>query len=299
MQYSRRKFSKYAGLAALSSFACLHYSGNGNRTHLVRRGDTLSQIAQRYRTSTSKLRRANRLSGDRIRTGQKLNIPASARTTAALPSQGETYTVQSGDTLLGIAHKHQVRLSGLKKINGLKDDRILVGQKLLIPSIISTAHRPDAVRARSDQVAIRTNHWKSIIVHHSATKNGNAEIYDRAHRRRGMENGLAYHFVIGNGIDSGEGEIEIGPRWQKQLPGGHVKDSRINLTGIGICLVGNFEITRPSRRQLLAFTQLMDRLLGEVTPRVNHFAGHRDIRGEQTVCPGKNFPLAAMHARYG
>jgi hypothetical protein len=42
---------------------------------------------------------------------------------------------------------------------------------------------------------------------YSAIKDGNAASYDRAHRRRGMENGLAYHFVIGNGVDSGDGEI--------------------------------------------------------------------------------------------
>jgi len=29
-----------------------------------------------------------------------------------------------------------------------------------------------------------------------------------------------------------------------------------------------------------------------------HFAGHRELKGEQTVCPGKHFPLTLMHARY-
>ena len=44
-----------------------------------------------------------------------------------------------------------------------------------------------------------------------------------------MQNGLAYHFLIGNGIDSGDGEVEIGPRWKRQLLGGHVKNYKINL----------------------------------------------------------------------
>ena len=114
-----------------------------------------------------------------------------------------------------------------------------------------------------------------------------------------MQNGLAYHFVIGNGIDSGDGEIEIGRRWTHQLQGGHVKNHKINLTAIGICLIGNFQETRPSKLQIEAFTQLMDWLRSEVVPKAKQFAGHRELRGEQTVCPGKNFPLAAMHSRYG
>jgi len=113
-----------------------------------------------------------------------------------------------------------------------------------------------------------------------------------------MQNGLAYHFLIGNGIDSGDGEIEIGPRWTKQLLGGHLKSYQLNLTAIGICFVGNFEQTQPSRKQLAAFTQLMDWLQGDVLKRNTQFAGHKELKGEQTICPGKYFPLAAMHARY-
>ena len=42
----------------------------------------------------------------------------------------------------------------------------------------------------------------------------------------------------------------------------------------------------------------MDWLRGEVVPSATQFAGHRELRGEQTICPGKNFPLKAMHQRY-
>ena len=43
--------------------------------HVITRGDTLSEIAERYNVSTAILRRANRLSGDSIRVGQTLSIP--------------------------------------------------------------------------------------------------------------------------------------------------------------------------------------------------------------------------------
>ncbi|MDE0349876.1 MAG: N-acetylmuramoyl-L-alanine amidase [Gammaproteobacteria bacterium] len=46
--------------------------------HVIVRGDTLSEIAQRYRVSTAMLRSANGITGDRIRVGQVLLIPASS-----------------------------------------------------------------------------------------------------------------------------------------------------------------------------------------------------------------------------
>ena len=154
------------------------------------------------------------------------------------------------------------------------------------------------VRAATAGIKVHRDKWQRIVVHHSAIKYGNVKKYDAAHRLRGMQNGLAYHFLIGNGIDAGDGEIEIGPRWQKQQAGGHVKNHLINQTAIGICLIGNFEKTHPSRKQLTAFTQLMDWLQRVALGKKVHFAGHRELKGEQTVCPGKHFPLALMHARY-
>ncbi len=297
MDYSRREFAKRASLAALGSFACLH-SIHGDITYTVQSGDTLGHIAQRHGVSTSQLRSANSISGDLIRVGQKLTIPDSGSSASSAAPLRKTYTVKRGDTLGSVALAHGISVAYLKRANNLSDDLIRIGQKLAVPGTASTDDLLAHVRAETARINVRTSNWKRIVVHHSAIKYGNAEIYDRAHRQRNMKNGLAYHFVIGNGIDSGDGEIEVGPRWKKQLLGGHVKSYKLNLTAIGICLVGNFEATHPTRRQLSAFTQLMDWLRSDVVPSAKQFAGHRDLRGEQTICPGKNFPLAAMHARY-
>jgi len=43
--------------------------------HVISRGDTLSQIADRYNVSTAAIRTANRLNNDTIRVGQTLSIP--------------------------------------------------------------------------------------------------------------------------------------------------------------------------------------------------------------------------------
>ena len=110
--------------------------------------------------------------------------------------------------------------------------------------------------------------------HHSQQRNqaGNARIFDTYHRRvRKMQNGLAYHFVIGNGSSSGNGEIEIGPRWTKQLNGGHVASDYLNNIAIGVCLVGDLNRDQPTKAQLGA----LDELITYLRDRVGKIKGRR------------------------
>lgn len=215
---------------------------------------------------------------------------------ASLWGAGAVHVVRKGDTLSALAVRYGVSVGDLKRANGLTSDLIRIGQTLTIPE--SAGEGPDIERLLAG-TSVDRSRWKYIVGHHSATRYGNAEIYDRNHRRRGMSNGLAYHFVIGNGVDSGDGEIEIGPRWRRQIEGGHVRKRSVNLEGIGICLVGNFEESHPSRRQLAAFTALVDHLGGSVLKNRYTFAVHREIDRNHTVCPGRHFPVKAMHQRFG
>ena len=298
MQITRRQFHRTALLAAAGAIfsAPELLARSTSSTYTVRNGDTLGHIALRHGVSESALKKANHLKSDLIRVGQRLKIPSGSDSTSAPLTSGVSHTVQRGDTLGSIALTNGVTLRELKRANNLTSDVIRVGQTLQIPVLISTEDLLAHVRAQTEKINVRTSNWDTIIAHHSAIKYGNATVYDRAHRKRGMQNGLAYHFIIGNGIDSGDGEIEIGPRWQKQLLGGHVRSYKTNLTALGICLVGNFEKTHPSKKQLSAFTQLTDWLRADVLEKKPRFLGHKDL--EQNLCPGKNFPLAAMHARY-
>ena len=300
MQHSRRHFTRTALLATAgcTTLAQQLLAQTTTTRYTVQPGDTLGHIALRHGVSESTLKKTNQLSSDLIRSGQTLKIPGGSTADNSAPAAGPIHHVELGDTLGSIALTHGVTIGALKRANQLNSDVIRIGQKLHIPALVSTEDLLSHVRAATDKITVRRDNWKRIVVHHSAIKYGNAKKYDAAHRQRGMQNGLAYHFLIGNGIDSGDGAIEIGPRWTKQLLGGHVKSYRLNLTAIGICLVGNFEKTHPSKKQLDAFTQLMDWLQGDVLKKKTHFAGHRELKGEQTICPGKHFPLAAMHARY-
>jgi LysM repeat protein len=204
-----------------------------------------------------------------------------------------TYLVRKGDTLGRIAQKQGVTLNQLKSYNGLTKDLIVVGQKLKIPS---KEQFLQGVRAHTAKLTLNRPKWKYIIAHHSATPYGNAKSYGNVDITHGMENGLAYHFVIGSGKDSGDGEIEIGSRWTKQLHGGHVSKQSYNDHGIGICLVGNFEKTKPTSRQLAAFTELVDYLGNDLLRGSYKFMVHREVNA--TLCPGRNFPTTAMHKRF-
>ena len=52
--------------------------------------------------------------------------------------------------------------------------------------------------------------WRWIVVHHSDTTTGGAAAFDKMHREKGWDE-LGYDFVIGNGSDTGDGQVEVGP----------------------------------------------------------------------------------------
>jgi N-acetyl-anhydromuramyl-L-alanine amidase AmpD len=133
--------------------------------------------------------------------------------------------------------------------------------------------------------------WQWIVVHHSATPTGGAVAFDRMHKNNGWDE-LGYHFVIGNGTGSADGLVEVGSRWLKQKWGAHTRtpDQRYNNFGIGICLVGNFENTRPTPAQMQSLARLTAYLMKTYRIPADRILGHRDCK--PTECPGHNVILA-------
>jgi N-acetylmuramoyl-L-alanine amidase-like protein len=145
---------------------------------------------------------------------------------------------------------------------------------------------------------VQRRRWQFIVVHNSGTRQGNAAVFDYYHRHvRRMRNGLAYHFVIGNGTSTGDGQIEVGDRWRRQINGGHVHSDYLNNISLGICLVGDFNRDQPTRAQLEACEELIRYLWQRCGKIENHYAivkPHREMNPPRwpTDCPGDAFPYS-------
>ncbi len=133
-------------------------SGDGTCTYTVEPGDNLYRIALSNDTTVADMRTANPdLQGENpvLQPGQTLNLPVCANEepeiveldpatptppidtpidATPVPSSGETYTVQRGDTLFTIAQRLGTTVSALQDANNISDpNRISVGQVLIVP----------------------------------------------------------------------------------------------------------------------------------------------------------------------
>jgi len=111
--------------------------------HIVRRGETLSLIASRYRTSISSIARLNNLKRiNLISVGQRLKVPVRGSIASSqdevpeLIQEGEKllYTVKRGDSLYRIASIFNTTVEKIKKENNLSSNTLSIGQKLIIHS---------------------------------------------------------------------------------------------------------------------------------------------------------------------
>lgn len=129
------------------------------QTYKIRKGDTLSTIARKYRTNIAYIRELNELSSKaKLKVGRRILVPdrtplkdrnepkkVAARKTREVPVSQVTggeirdkgskfYVVQSGDSLYTIAQRYNTSVNELKKLNNLRKGRLIrVGLKLKVP----------------------------------------------------------------------------------------------------------------------------------------------------------------------
>jgi membrane-bound lytic murein transglycosylase D len=104
--------------------------------HTVRKGDTISTIAEEHKVTQAQLRELNNLSGNNIRVGQKLRVG-----TGPAPPKGASggeYAVASGDTISTIAERFGMTSDELRRMNGLRGDSIRAGQVLKVKAAPAT-----------------------------------------------------------------------------------------------------------------------------------------------------------------
>jgi len=146
------------------------------RRHVIRRGETLSHIANRYRTSVSTIRQANNIAGHLIRTGHSLLIPASRKPPEyyslsrdnrryqdlqRVQGSGEKYiyTVRHGDSLWSIGKRYGASMKDLSAWNGIALNSILrPGQKLVLWTSAGREGPRSAFRTAAAGVEIPENH---------------------------------------------------------------------------------------------------------------------------------------------
>ena len=98
--------------------------------YVVRSGDTLWLLAQRFHTTVDAIMRLNGLTSDLLHIGQVLRIPTTN------PGGGSyfEYVVRPGDTLWLLAQRFGTTVSAIMNLNGLTSDLLSIGQVLRIPN---------------------------------------------------------------------------------------------------------------------------------------------------------------------
>ncbi len=108
------------------------------KNHRVKRGETILSLSRRYNISPKAIASVNGLSTwkTKLRVGQQIKL---SKSTVKLPDSLKmkrnpiVYKVRPGDNLNELAKLFDIKISKIKKVNGLKREKIMVGQKIILP----------------------------------------------------------------------------------------------------------------------------------------------------------------------
>ena len=130
--------------------------------YIVKSGDTLYSIANKYGMSVQELKDLNKLTSNTLSIGQQLVVSEGNAGTL------DTYTVKAGDTLYSIAKKYGLTVSELKQLNNLTSDILSIGQVLNIsnsntslPSNTYTVKSGDSLYSIAKKYGITVDALKS------------------------------------------------------------------------------------------------------------------------------------------
>ena len=130
----------------------------------VRKGDTISEIAERYHISTAELRKWNNLKSNRIKYGKTLKIYTSGTSTSYVESTSSSsgdmsyHKIKRGETIGGIAEEYKVSASSIRKWNNLSSNKIIAGKTLKIYSGSYTPAETDKVSHNNELTSESITH---------------------------------------------------------------------------------------------------------------------------------------------
>ena len=109
------------------------YEGEEN-VYIVKKGDSLYSIANKYNTTVDELKRINNLTSNILSIGQVLKLPNDKANNVEKEENTISYTVKKGDSLYSIARKYDTTIDRIKDLNNLTTNLLSIGQVLLIPT---------------------------------------------------------------------------------------------------------------------------------------------------------------------
>lgn len=104
------------------------------KIYIVKKGDSLYSIANKYNTTVDELKRINNLTSNILSIGQILKLPSDKASDVENEENTISYTVQKGDSLYSIARKYDTTIDRIKDLNNLTTNLLSIGQVLLIPT---------------------------------------------------------------------------------------------------------------------------------------------------------------------
>ncbi|EIA09929.1 LysM peptidoglycan-binding domain-containing protein [Flavobacterium frigoris] len=112
-------------------------SSNRNTFYVVRKGDNLNAIAEKYNIKIEEIKKWNQLSSTTIKAGMTLKLAESELDTkevvvSAPELRNIEYTVKKGDNLGSISKKFGTTLEDLKEWNDLSGQSIALGRTLIV-----------------------------------------------------------------------------------------------------------------------------------------------------------------------
>ena len=102
--------------------------------YIVKKGDSLYSIANKYNTTVDELKRINNLTSNILSIGQVLKLPNDKANNVEKEENTISYTVKKGDSLYSIARKYDTTIDRIKDLNNLTTNLLSIGQVLLIPT---------------------------------------------------------------------------------------------------------------------------------------------------------------------
>jgi peptidoglycan DL-endopeptidase LytE len=128
-----------------------------SKTHVARKSESLHSIARKYHVSVDELKSVNNLTGTQIARGARLIIPshaASQTKKVRVAEKARTYKVAKGDTLPRIARKTGIKMADLRRLNGIKGNRIKKGQLLALNEVTPPADEAPRTVAAADRLQV-------------------------------------------------------------------------------------------------------------------------------------------------